>query len=129
MGLGRILAGLIKNREETTDKARDPLLRTRYYKERREKLIDLIVRLIQKNLPRWKVLHVIEERGEILVEKKGFIRKSDIVITVFRINPIRSSIDVMSAKQGSLGDLGDTYADIQLFFRILHREIKPEERE
>lgn len=128
MSLGRIIVGLWRNREETSDRAKDPLLRTRYYKERKEKLMEMIVRLIQQKLPRWKILHISEERGEIVVEKRGLIRKSDIVITVFRINPIRSAIDVMSAKQGSLGDLGDTYRDIQLFFQTLHREIQPEER-
>ncbi|CCQ97810.1 conserved hypothetical protein [[Clostridium] ultunense Esp] len=128
MSMMRSLVGLWKNREETSEKEKDPALKTRYYKERKDKLIDLILDLIPKKLPRWKVIHTDRERGEILVEKQGLLRKSDIVITVFRINPIRSAIDVMSAKRGSFGDLGDTYRDILLFFRVLHTAIKPEEK-
>ncbi|GAB7387030.1 hypothetical protein BSNK01_08660 [Bacillaceae bacterium] len=91
-------------------------------------MIDSVLKVAEQKLPRWKVVHVDRERGEIMAEKRHALSVSDIVITVYRISPVRSAIDVVCAKRGSLGDLGSSYRTILEFFHALQTEIQPEEK-
>lgn len=128
MSLTRTLTGLWKNREETGEKAKLPEMKTRYYKEKKDRMVETVRRVVNHKLPNWHVVHVSAERGEITIKKKQGLGVSDIVVTVFHINPLRTAVDVSSAKRGSLGDLGSSYRNILAFFKALHTEIQPEKK-
>lgn len=121
--LKRTLVGILRSHEVTGDKARDPALRTRYYKIPRDKLWDEVISLIKK-LPKYTLLHEVKNVGEIVVTKRTVTgRTQDITITLFTINPIKSAIDIYSASRGSLGDLGSNYRTIIELFSLIDQKL------
>jgi len=121
--LKRTLVGLIRSHEATGDKARDPALKTRYYKLQREKLWDEVVSLLKK-LPKYTVLHEVKSVGEIVVSKRTMTgRTQDITLTLLSISPVKSSIDIYSASRGSLGDLGSNYRTILELFKVIDSKL------
>ena len=123
MSLKRTLIGLIRSHEVTGEKARDPALKTRYYKLPRDKLWEEIVSILKK-LPRYKVLHEVKNVGEIVVTKKTITgRTQDITLTLFAIGPVKSAVDIYSASRGSLGDLGANYRTILDLFRAFDQKL------
>ncbi|HEY4553822.1 MAG TPA: hypothetical protein VIG80_11545 [Bacillaceae bacterium] len=125
MSIGRIFWGLWRNYAETSEKSADPKLRTHYYKVGKTKMIEQIKHVLERKLPGWNITHIDNERGEMLVEKKGMLRINQIVISVIQVEPFRSAVDVVSAYKGSLGDLGMSYFTIVKFFEALNKEIPP----
>jgi hypothetical protein len=110
--LKRTLIGLIRSHETTGEKAKDPALKTRYYKISKDQAWDEIVNMFKK-LNGYKLLHEVRNVGEIVVEKRTITgRTQDITVTLFGINPLRTAVDVYSASRGSLGDLGSNYRTI-----------------
>lgn len=121
--LKRVLVGLIRSHEVTGDKARDPALKTRYYKLSKDKLWEEVISLLKK-LPKYTLLHEVKNVGEIVVTKRTITgRTQDITITLFSINPIKSAIDIYSASRGSLGDLGSNYRTIIELFKLLDQKL------
>lgn len=117
--LKRILLGLFRSHEQTGEKAKDPLLKTRYYKVSKDRAWESVIYAL-KNTSGYKVLHEIKNIGEIVVEKKTATgRRQDITISLFAINPVQSAIDIYSASRGSLGDLGSNYRTILEIFKII----------
>ncbi|MCL7746250.1 MULTISPECIES: hypothetical protein [Halalkalibacter] len=128
MSLLRTITGIWKSHEETGEKPKLEGLNTRYYKKSREAMIDYVHKIVNNNkLPNWQVTNVDEERGEVVLEKKG-VSSSVMVITVFKITPIKSAVDVYCSKQGAFGDLGSSYKNILAFFKALHTEVQPEDQ-
>jgi hypothetical protein len=110
--LKRTLIGLIRSHETTGEKAKDPALKTRYYKISRDQLWDEVVTMFKK-LKGYKLLHEVKSVGEIVLERKTITgRIQDITITIVSINPVKTAIDIYSASRGSLGDLGANYRTI-----------------
>lgn len=126
MSLVQVITRLLKNGEETSEKHRNPKFRTCYYRERREKMMEHTQQTIKSKLPNWKITHVDSTRGEIIVEKRQLVGKSDIVISIYEISPIRSAIDVSSSLRNLPGDLGTSHTNIMEFFHVLNRVVKPE---
>ena len=126
MSILRVITGLWRNTEETSERAKDRTLKTRYYKETYERVLNHVLEIV-KNKLNWNVVHVDRERGEVMAETKGIISKYDVTISVFRVSPSRTAIDVVSAKQGGLGDLGQSYRNITSFFQALEKVLKEEE--
>ncbi|MDT8859232.1 hypothetical protein N0O92_03235 [Alkalihalobacillus sp. MEB130] len=127
MSFIRTVTGIWKSHEETSEKPKLEGLNTRYYKKSREAMIEIINKVINQNkLPNWKVANIDEERGEVSLEKKG-VASSVMVVTVFKISPIKSAVDVYCSKQGALGDFGSSYKNILQFFKALHTEVQPED--
>lgn len=122
-----ILSGLIQNRVETTEKHKVPTLRTRYYRESKDSLMDKIQSIVARKMSRCKVVYVHKDRGEIMLEKRSGVGTTDITITVFKITPLRSAVDVVCAKRGSLGDLGAGQRWIISFFEELNRTAQLEQ--
>jgi len=123
VSLKRTLIGLIRSHEVTGEKARDPALKTRYYKLPRDKLWEEVVSILKK-LPRYKVLHEVKNMGEIVVTKKTITgRTQDITLTLFAIGPAKSAVDIYSASRGSLGDLGSNYRTILDLFRAFDQKL------
>jgi uncharacterized protein (DUF1499 family) len=117
------LIGIVRSHEQSGDKARDPALKTKYYKLSKDKLWEEVV-IIMNKLPGYKLLHEAKNVGEIVVEKKTMTgRVQDITLTLFSISPAKSAIDIYSASRGSLGDLGSNYRTILDIYRQLDRRL------
>jgi uncharacterized protein (DUF1499 family) len=117
------LIGIIRSHEQTGEKARDPALKTKYYKLSKDKLWEEVVIMMNK-LPGYKLLHEAKNVGEVVVEKKTMTgRVQDITLTLFAISPAKSAIDIYSASRGSLGDLGSNYRTILDIYRQLDRRL------
>ncbi|MCJ8008271.1 hypothetical protein ACFFF5_11585 [Lederbergia wuyishanensis] len=126
MSVARILTGLWKNSTETSDRAKDPQLKTRYYKVSKRVLLEKIQYIISNKLPGWNLTHLDAERGELLIEKKG-MRRNQIVVTVLQVEPLRCSVDIVSAYEG-VGDLGLSYFTVLKFYEALNKEVPPERK-
>lgn len=113
----------MRSHELTGEKAKDPALKTRYYKIPKEQLWEEIVTLLKK-LPKYTVLHEVKNVGEIVVTKRTMTgRTQDITLTLFAINPLKSAVDIYSASRGSLGDLGSNYRTILELFRLFDTKL------
>jgi uncharacterized protein (DUF1499 family) len=122
--LKRILIGIFKSVESTGEKARDPLLRTRYFRLSKDKLWDEVVSVIKK-MKGYKIIHEVPTVGEIVLEKRTALgRSQDITLTLFSITPVKSAVDVYSASRGSLGDLGSNYRNIMDIYASLDQKLK-----
>lgn len=123
MLLKRTLIGLIRSHELTGEKAKDPNLKTRYYKLSKDQVWEEVVDVLNK-MPGYKVLHEVKNVGEIVCEKRTLTgRTQDITLTLFAMNPVKSAIDIYSASRGSLGDLGSNYRTILEIFKQIDRRL------
>jgi uncharacterized protein (DUF1499 family) len=121
--LKRTLIGLIRSLENTGERAKDPKLKTRYYKLGRDQVWEEVVDVLSK-MPGYKVLHQVKNVGEIVCEKRTITgRTQDITLTLFAMNPVKTAIDIYSASRGSLGDLGSNYRTIQDIFKQIDRRL------
>ena len=103
----------------TSDRAKDPKLKTRYYNLSKEKCFEEVSSTLKK-IQGYKVLHEVQSVGEITLEKKtSFGRTLDITVSVLGISPVRSAVDMYSASRGSLGDLGANYRVILNLYAVL----------
>ncbi|SDC22392.1 Protein of unknown function [Paenibacillus sp. UNCCL117] len=121
--LQRTLIGLIRSHETTGEKAKDPLLKTRYYKISKDQAWDEVINMFKK-LNGYKLLHEVRNVGEIVLEKRTITgRTQDITVTLFGINPLKTAIDIYSASRGSLGDLGSNYRTIIDIFKQIDKKM------
>ena len=115
--------GILRSHEQTGDKAKDPLLKSHYYKLSREKAWEEVVSTLKK-MQGYKLLHEVQSVGEIVLEKRTMTgRVMDITVSVININPVTSAVDIYSASRGSLGDLGSNYRLIIDLYRTLDRKL------
>lgn len=123
MSLKRTLVGLFRSHDGTSDRAKDPALKTRYYTLSRDKAWEEISSTLKK-IPGFKVLHEVQSVGEIILEKRtGFGRTLDITVSVLNTTPVRCAVDIYSASRGSLGDLGANYRVIQRLYQSLDKKL------
>ncbi|MVO98525.1 MULTISPECIES: DUF1499 domain-containing protein [Paenibacillus] len=121
--LKRTLIGLLRSFETTGEKAKDPELKTRYYKISKNEMWEETVGMIKKT-PGYKLLHEVKNVGEIVVEKRTALgRTQDITITLFEVNPTTSAVDIYSASRGNLGDLGSNYRTILDIYKQLDKKL------
>ncbi|EFM12660.1 conserved hypothetical protein [Paenibacillus curdlanolyticus YK9] len=121
--LKRTLIGLLRSHEQTGDKAKDPLLKSHYYKLSKEKAWDEVISTLKK-IQGYKIIHEVPSVGEIVLEKRTMTgRTMDITVSVIGINPLNSAVDIYSASRGSLGDLGSNYRVIVDLYRILDKKL------
>jgi uncharacterized protein (DUF1499 family) len=122
--LKRILIGLVRSIESTGEKAKDPSLKTRYFRLSKDKLWDEVISVIKK-MKGYKIIHEVPTVGEIVLEKRTALgRSQDITLTLFSITPVKSAVDVYSASRGSLGDLGSNYRNIMEIYASLDQKLK-----
>lgn len=126
MPLTKVFTHFLRNGEETREKHPDPTLRTQTYRKSKRDMMAAVQQVVKNKLAGWQIVHIEEEHGELSVVAKSGVSTSDIVITVFSITPLRSSVDVASSRRGNLGDFGTSYSNIVRFFRALNREVPPE---
>ncbi|MBT2293013.1 DUF1499 domain-containing protein [Paenibacillus albidus] len=123
MSLKRTLVGLFRSHDGTSDRAKDPALKTRYYNLSRDKAWEEVTATLKK-IPGFKVLHEVQSVGEIILEKKtAFGRTLDITVSVLSTTPVRCAVDLYSASRGSLGDLGANYRVIQRLYDSLDKKL------
>ncbi|WP_339255368.1 DUF1499 domain-containing protein [Paenibacillus sp. FSL P2-0136] len=123
MSLKRTLVGLFRSHDGTSDRAKDPALKTRYYNLSRDKAWDEVSATLKK-IPGYKVLHEVQSVGEITLEKRTALGRSlDITVSVLSTTPVRCAIDIYSASRGSLGDLGANYRVIQRLYQSLDKKL------
>ncbi|WP_059054220.1 DUF1499 domain-containing protein [Paenibacillus senegalimassiliensis] len=123
MSLKRTLAGIFRSQEGTSDRAKLPELKTRYYQLSREKLWEEVSSTLKK-IPGYKVLHEVASVGEITLEKRTSLgRVMDITVSIVSTGPVRSAVDIYSATRGSMGDLGANYRNIQQLFAVLDKKL------
>lgn len=121
--LKRTLVGLIRSHETTGEKAKDPALKTRYYKISMDQAWDEIINMLKK-VNGYKLLHEVRSVGEIVVERKTITgRTQDITLTLFGINPLKTAVDIYSASRGSLGDLGSNYRTILDIYKHIDKRL------
>jgi hypothetical protein len=118
----RVLTGIIRSQEGTSDRAKVPELKTRYYQMSRNKMWEEVTSVLKK-IPGYKVTHEVESVGEIILEKKTKLgRTMDITVSIISTGPTRTAIDIYSATRGSFGDMGSNYRVILHLFRILDKK-------
>lgn len=123
MSLKRVLVGVIRSQEGTSDRAKDPKMKTRYYNLSKDKAWEEISSTLKK-IPGYKVLHEVSSVGEITLEKRTSLgRTVDITVSVLSVGPVRTAVDMYSASRGSLGDLGYNYRIILNLFGILDKKL------
>ena len=119
----RTLIGIFRSQEGTSDRAKMPELRTRYYQLSKEKCWEEVSSTLKK-IPGYKVLHEVPSVGEITLEKRTSLgRVMDITVSIVGTGPVRSAIDIYSATRGSMGDLGANYRNILQLFSVLDKKL------
>ncbi|WP_341278469.1 DUF1499 domain-containing protein [Paenibacillus sp. FSL H8-0537] len=121
--LKRTVIGLLRSHEQTGDKAKDPMLKSHFYKLSKEKAWEEVVSTLKK-MQGYKVLHEVQSVGEIVLEKRtAFGRTMDITVSVISVNPVNAAVDIYSASRGSFGDLGSNYRVILELYRTLDKKL------
>ncbi|MDQ0086779.1 hypothetical protein J2T12_000173 [Paenibacillus anaericanus] len=122
MSFKRTLTGIFRSQEGTSDRAKMPELKTRYYQLSKDKVWEDVSSTLKK-IPGYKVLHEVPSVGEITLEKRsGFGRTMDITVSVISTGPVRTAVDIYSATRGSLGDMGANYRNIMQLLAILDKK-------
>lgn len=121
--LKRVLIGLIRSHENTSDRAKDPKLKSHYYRLSKDRAWDEVTSTLKK-MKGYRILHEVQNVGEIVMERKTATgRTMDITIQIVGTSPGNSAVDIYSASRGSLGDLGANYRIIQEIYSVLDRKM------
>jgi len=121
--LKRVLIGLLRSHEHTGDKAKDPKLKSHYYRLSRDRAFEEVTSVLKK-MQGFKVLHEVPNIGEVVLEKRTALgRTMDITLQIVGTSPGVSAVDIYSASRGSLGDLGSNYRVIQEIYSVLDRKL------
>jgi uncharacterized protein (DUF1499 family) len=119
--LSRVFIGIIRSFEQSGEKSKYPALQTRYYKLSKDRSWEELAQLLTQ-LPSYQLVHTSQERGEIVLKKRGLLgRLDDITVTVYPLSPIKMAIDVYSSSRGSFGDLGSNYRNIVEIYSAIDR--------
>lgn len=123
MSIKRTLIGIFRSQEGTSDRAKVPEMKTRYYQLSKDKIWEEVSSTLKK-IPGYKVLHEVQSVGEITLEKKTALgRTMDITVSIVSTGPLRSAVDIYSATRGSMGDLGSNYRNILNLFAALDKKL------
>ncbi|MBB6729385.1 DUF1499 domain-containing protein [Cohnella zeiphila] len=121
--LKRMLIGLFRSQEHTGDKAKDPKLKSHYYRLSKDRAWEEVGSVLKK-MQGYRVLHEVPTIGEIVMEKRSMAgRTMDITVQIVGTGPGSSAVDIYSASRGSLGDLGANYRVIQEIYAVLDRKL------
>jgi len=119
----RTLVGIFRSQEGTSDRAKMPELKTRYYQLSRDRMWEEVSSTLKK-IPGYKVLHEVPSVGEITLEKRTSLgRVMDITVSIVSTGPMRTAVDIYSATRGSFGDLGANYRNILHLYSMLDKKL------
>ncbi|GIO84277.1 hypothetical protein J25TS5_12090 [Paenibacillus faecis] len=123
MSFKRTLVGIFRSQEGTSDRAKMPELKTRYYQLSRDRMWEEVSSTLKK-IPGYKVLHEVPSVGEITLEKRTSLgRVMDITVSIVSTGPMRTAVDIYSATRGSFGDLGANYRNILHLYSMLDKKL------
>lgn len=123
MSIKRTLIGIFRSQEGTSDRAKVPEMKTRYYQLSKDRIWEEVSSTLKK-IPGYKVLHEVQSVGEITLEKKTALgRTMDITVSIVSTGPLRSAVDIYSATRGSWGDLGSNYRNILNLYAALDKKL------
>ncbi|NMM55058.1 DUF1499 domain-containing protein [Paenibacillus aquistagni] len=123
MSLKRTLAGVIRSFETTSDRAKDPKLKTHYYSLSKDKAWAEVSSTLKK-IQGYKLLHEVPNVGEITLEKRTATgRTMDITVSIVSVSPVKTAVDIYSASRGGMGDLGANYRVILDLYSVLDKKL------
>lgn len=123
MSLKRTFTGILRSQEGTSDRAKVPELKTRYYQLSKDRIWEEVTSTLKK-IPGFKIQHEVPSVGEITLEKRSaFGRTMDITVSIVSTGPTRSAVDIYSATRGSLGDMGANYRNIMTIYNALDKKL------
>ncbi|MBD8498676.1 MULTISPECIES: DUF1499 domain-containing protein [Paenibacillus] len=123
MSFKRTLAGLFRSFESSSDRAKDPKLKTHYYQLSKEKTWAEVTSTLKK-MQGYKVLHEVPSVGEITLEKRTMTgRAMDITVSLISVGPSKTAVDVYSASRGGMGDLGSNYRVVMELFDVFDKKL------
>ena len=123
MSFKRTLVGIFRSQEGTSDRAKMPELKTRYYQLSKDRMWEEVSSTLKK-IPGYKVLHEVPSVGEITLEKRTSLgRVMDITVSIVSTGPMRTAVDIYSATRGSFGDLGANYRNILHLYSMLDKKL------
>ncbi len=118
MSLKRVLVGIFRSQEGTSDRAKDPKMKTRYYNLSKDKAWEEISSTLKK-IPGYKVLHEVPSVGEITLEKRtSFGRTVDITVSVLSVGlRCAARLTCIPLPEVPWGIWGPTTALFSIYFR------------
>lgn len=108
---------------DTSENAKDERLRTRYYRGEQRKVCQIVADFVKREKD-LKLVHVNDNRGEIMVEYRdsiGFIH--DLVVTVFAVTPVQSAVDIHTAMRSRMFDFGFNVRLINRIYKYLDNQL------
>jgi hypothetical protein len=92
MGVSQKLQDIFSNHSETSDKHRDELLKSHYYKTTNKKAIEAVKEVFETT-DGFSIGSISEERGEMSVYYKKGGKKAFIIVTIISVRPFETAID------------------------------------
>ncbi|MDR6224995.1 hypothetical protein [Desmospora profundinema] len=121
-GLERMISGVTG----TGDHARESDLKTRYYRGPLREVVERIRKLPSED-NRFRLVHVDEDRGEVMLEHRGVLGIThDVVVTPVAMTPLSIAVDVHAAIRGRMWDFGGWNRKlIRAIYTYLDRHLSP----
>lgn len=121
MGFKEKMNKFFNNHSETSDKHWDKDLQTHYFKTTKDKALDVVTEVFNRQ-PNCKVVATSTEHGEISVNYKGK-RRAFIIVTIIMVKPYRTAIDFSVTTEGSFFDLGFSHKLIPKLYDELKKDL------
>ncbi|WP_125555778.1 hypothetical protein [Salibacterium salarium] len=99
----------MKPREETSDHAKHPELKTRYYGASFTRVFRKAEHLENESGKINQVIKADEERGELFVEAISGKDRFDVIMTIIQVGPNETAIDIVSSIRNKTGDWGKNF--------------------
>ncbi|WP_125555405.1 hypothetical protein [Salibacterium salarium] len=103
------ISRVMKPREETSDYAKHPELKTRYYGASFTRVFRKAKQLENESGNINKLIKADEERGEVFVEATNGKDRFDVIMTIVQVGPNETAIDIVSSIRNKAGDFGKNF--------------------
>ncbi|MDQ0299340.1 hypothetical protein J2S78_001760 [Salibacterium salarium] len=103
------ISRVMKPREETSDHAKHPDLKTRYYGASFTRVFRKAKQLENESGNINKLIKADEERGEVFVEATNGKDRFDVIMTIVQVGPNETAIDIVSSIRNKAGDWGKNF--------------------
>ncbi|MFB5662406.1 hypothetical protein [Alteribacillus sp. HJP-4] len=113
---------LFKDREETSDHAKMPELKTRYYQSMFNAVFRKASSLANDTSIITRIIRTDKERGEILAEAKYRNHTFDVVLTMIPIEPTVTTFDILCTIKNRKADLGKNYTVITAILKEMDQK-------
>ncbi|MDB5085586.1 MAG: hypothetical protein JWN30_2472 [Bacilli bacterium] len=117
-----MLDRLFASSAETGDSPKKGSLKTHYYRNDVRKIIESIEKMA-KEIPGLKLIHVNQSQTEVSLEYRGKPFIFDVVLTLFKVNPIQHSIDIYASSRARFADFGGSEKLILKLYHYLDKNL------